>query len=137
MPRRTLARRFEPRCGVSQVALDIESKYVGRELEDQLIQSATVLKEKLAAWESRIAIAEEELQVVYRSLREPENLALRCMLARDCWHIAKLYQSFIRSASLPPALESASVEPIIAMAQQREETVMPSPLLPFKNTLFD
>jgi hypothetical protein len=34
MPRRSYVRRFEPRYGVSQAAVDVEAVALGREVED-------------------------------------------------------------------------------------------------------
>ena len=77
MPRRNLIRRFEPRYGVSQLMLDTESKYVGRELDDQLIHSTSELREKLGTWQKQIATAEEELVARFAALPDRERLALR------------------------------------------------------------
>jgi len=44
MPKRKLARRFEPRYGLSQTVVAAESKYIARELEDYLLQSTEELR---------------------------------------------------------------------------------------------
>src|SRR4051812_3565871 len=64
--------------GVNQVVLDVESKYVARELEDQLIHSMNELKEKLAKWCELTTIAEEELLAKLAGMPDRERLAIRC-----------------------------------------------------------
>lgn len=132
MPHRKLARRFEPRYGVNQTMLDIESKWVGRELEDQLLQSTNELRQRLGEWQKLTDKAELELQKKFGALSDRERLAIRCMLARDCWHIAQLYLSFLGSAPLSNA-DAAT----IPLPEECDENHDPLPALPFKQTLFD
>ncbi len=132
MPRRKLARRFEPRYGVSQVALDVESKYVGRELEDQLLQSTADLRKQLSKWNDLTTVAEAELQAKLETINDRERLALRCMLARDIWHIGKLYLSFLGSVPFPQSGGARSPIP-----EEVDETDRVRPVLSFKETLFE
>jgi hypothetical protein len=132
MPRSKLARRFEPRGGVSQSMLDIESKYVGRELDDYLLYSLTDLRERLKAIQGKIETAEEELQIKLAVLPDRERLSLRCMLARDIYHIAMLYCTFAASSPVAEATGTASVMPEEIDARSEE----PRPALPFSEWLF-
>src|SRR5580658_1194247 len=100
MPRRKLARRFEPRYGVSQSMVDVEAKWVERELEDHLLASTNDLRKRLSEIHARVATAEEGLKATIGRLPDRERLALKCMLARDVFHIAALYETFLRSSQL-------------------------------------
>lgn len=97
MPPPKLARRFEPRYGVSQSVLEAESRYVARELEDYLLLSVNELRQKLRERQGLLATAGEDLQASLNPLPDRHRLALRCMLARDLVHVAALYQTFLRS----------------------------------------
>jgi hypothetical protein len=116
--------------------LDAESKYIGRELEDYLLQSTSELRERLAKLKTLIATAEEELQAAFGRLADRERLALRCMFARDCWHMAALYKSYIASASLTAAEALTSSGPSSPAVEEIDEAAEPVPILPFKETLF-
>jgi hypothetical protein len=133
MPRKKLARRFEPRYGVSQTMLDAESKYIGRELEDYLLQSTNELRETLAKRQALIGTAEEELQVAFRPLPDRERLALRCMFARDCWHMAMLYKQFLNQ---PDTVVATATGPSSPAPEELDKHDEPLPILPFKATLF-
>jgi hypothetical protein len=111
--------------------LDVECKYVGRELEDYLLQSTHELQEKLGVLRERTNIAEEELQLKLAALADREHLALRCMLARDIWHMAMLYLTFLGSAPQPQAAVGATTK------AKLDASVTPPPILPFKDTLFE
>jgi hypothetical protein len=100
MPRRNLARRFEPRYGVNQSMLETERKWVERELEDKLLCSANELRDKLAELRGTVASSEQRLTTTIGQLPDRERLALKCMLARDMFHIAALYETFLRSSPL-------------------------------------
>lgn len=132
MPRKKLIRRFEPRYGVSQTILDTECRYVGRELEDYLLLSVNDLRTKLSELQKQIATLEEELQARLSKTPGRERLALRCMLARDFWHMAMLYRTFIMSSSVTEA-----TGPIRPAPEEITENDQPIPVLPFKTTLFD
>jgi tetrahydromethanopterin S-methyltransferase subunit B len=133
MPRSKLARRFEPRGGVSQSTLDIESKYVGRELDDYLLYSLTNLREKLKEIQRKIATAEENLQTKLSCLPNRERLALRCMLARDMYHIAMLYSTFIDSSTVGDA--TGTSDPL--SEEINGSTDEPIASLPFSDWLFE
>jgi tetrahydromethanopterin S-methyltransferase subunit B len=129
MPRRKLARRFEPRYGVSQSTLDVESGYLARELEDQLLLSTNELREKLSKLRDEINKLELELQSRLTRIPERERLALQSMLARDFWHMAMLYKTFLASSSVVEA--SGAVSPVPLEVDRNRDG------LPFKETLFE
>ena len=136
MPRRKLARRFEPRYGVSQVMLNVESKYVGLELDDHLIQSTNDLKEKLAGWQKQIVSVEQELLAKFTALPDRQRVALRSMLARDCWHMAMLYLTFLGSSVIHDVdqLQAATAKSVTPNElSDKGETLS---AIPFKETLF-
>jgi hypothetical protein len=133
MPRRKLARRFEPRYGVSQTMLEVECKYVGHEFEDYLLQSTNELRERLAKLKTLIGTAEEELHAAFSPLPDRERLALRCMFARDCWHMAMLYNQYLKQ---PDTAVAAATGPSSPAAEELDEHNEPVPILPFNETLF-
>src|SRR2546429_229501 len=129
MPRQKLARRFVPRYGVSQGMLDAECVWVGRELEDTLLSSLTDLRQKLKDLQARIGHAEVELEAMIGALPDRERLAIRCMLARDFYHIAMLYRSFLSTSPLAQAMGSRSVVP------EEQTQGDPLPVLSFQKSL--
>ncbi len=133
MPRRTLARRFEPRYGISQEMLDAEAKWVAREFDDYLLFSITELREKLRDRQAGFAAAEEQLAAHLTSLPDRERLALKCMLARDAFHIAKLYETFLRSV---PSVEQATGTSAPA-PEELDRNDEPQPALVFRRSLFE
>lgn len=97
MPRRTLARRFEPRVWVFESTLGVESRHVGQELQDYLLQSIDERRGRLKALQVKIVTSEANLQHTPSSLPDRERLAIRCMPARDVFHIGALYERFLPS----------------------------------------
>jgi hypothetical protein len=132
MPRPKLARRFEPRYGVSQSMLEVESRYIARELEDYLLLSADELRQKLKERQDLLASAEEDLQGLLGPLPDRHRLALRCMLARDLLHIAALYQTFQRSGEREAPAGASAPAP-----EELTEQDEPRPVLPFSEWLFE
>jgi len=100
MPRKNLARRFEPRYGVSQSMLEVEAKWVERELEDHMLLSTDELRKTLSNTQTKVGSAEKGLQEILGRLPDRERLALKGMLARDVLHIAALYETFLRGSQL-------------------------------------
>ena len=132
MARSKLARRFEPRGGVSASMLDLECKYVGRELDDYLLYSLADLRKKLRELQGKIAPVEEQLQQRLAALPDRERLALRSMVARDLFHVGMLYLSFIRSSPIVEATGTATP----ASEEVDEKTEEPKAMLQFKEWLF-
>jgi tetrahydromethanopterin S-methyltransferase subunit B len=132
MPRKHLARRFEPRYGVSQSMVDEETKWVAREVEDQLLRSTNELREHLSELQAKVATAEQSLQSKLGTLSDRERLALKGMLARDVFHIAMLYETFLRcSGSVREATGVSDTTP-----QELNEDGAPRPALVFQQSLF-
>jgi hypothetical protein len=133
MPRRKLARRFEPRYGVNQSMLEVESKWVERELEDQLISSTSDLRKHLADTRAKAATTEECLQATLSRLPDRERLALKAMIARDVFHMGALYESFLRSSKIVGAATGSSRETPEEIDQQGAARSV----LVFQDSLFD
>jgi hypothetical protein len=133
MPRRNLARRFLPRYGVSQSMLEHEATYVAREAEDCSVRSTNELRERLEGF--RRSIRQDEADVVARigGLPEHQQLILRCMLARDFWHIVKLYQCYLCCRTLAPPVPNV----VVTDPPESPETERAEGLTPFSEWLFD
>jgi hypothetical protein len=132
MPRQKLARRFEPRFGVSESMLETECKWLQRELEDRLLSSATDLRRDLSVLHGKVATSEQFLQATLQNLPDRQRLALKCMLARDVFHIAALYEKFLRSS---PEIATATGESKPA-AEELDGNDEPRKVLVFKESLF-
>jgi tetrahydromethanopterin S-methyltransferase subunit B len=133
MPRKKLVRRFEPRFGVSQPMLDAEAGYVAKELEDHVLWSIDDLRKNLGEVHKLFGAAEQELQARLTRLPDRERLALRCMLARDVYHIASLYCTFFTSS---PAVADAT-GPVRPAAEELDRNDEPKPTMLFKSSLFE
>jgi hypothetical protein len=99
MPRKKLIRRFEPRYGVSREMVEIESKYVVRELEDRSVMSVADLQYKLAKLKAAWQQADQVVEHTMRLLDERTQIAVQCLIVRDIYHVMELYASVIRSLS--------------------------------------
>jgi hypothetical protein len=133
MPRRKLSRRFEPRFGVSQSMVDVEAKWVERELEDHLLASTNDLRKRLSEIHAKVATAEEGLNTTIGRLPDRERLALKCMLARDVYHIAALYETFLRSSQHVQSATGAIRE----MPEEVDRRGESRPVLVFQQSLFE
>jgi hypothetical protein len=133
MPRKKLARRFEPRYGVSQAMLDQECNWLERELDDKLVQSTNELTEKLAELRGKLLESDKALQGALATLPDRERLAIRCMLLRDAFHIGALYETFLRTSATVQNATGATTE-APPEVDQRCESVSP---LVFQSSLFD
>lgn len=132
MPRRNLARRFEPRYGVNQSMVEAECKWVKREMEDKLLCSTNELRERLSEIHGKVAAAEDGLRAAFGRLPDRERLALKCMIARDMFHIAALYETFLRSSQYVKGASGALTETPEEIDRQGE----PRPVLVFQQSLF-
>lgn len=126
MARRKLARRFEPRYGVSQSTIDLEATYLAREMEDYLLLSLTDLEEKVASLRSSVSTTHDELSALTEALPERERLAMLTIMYRDFHHLGALYRTYLIAGEHAPVPEAAS----------QPKTPAPVPL-PFRESLFD
>jgi hypothetical protein len=127
MPRKNTCRRFDARFGVSEAMLEAEGVYVGQEFRDYETLSIKDLREKLRDLRTKIVPAEANLQLTLAHLPDHERLAVRCMLARDVFHIAALYERFLRGVETT------------GHTQTRPEELKgdePAPVLLFADSLF-
>ena len=133
MPRRNLARRFEPRYGVSNSMLDMEVSYVRREAEDYRLFSTNDLLERLKDRHRDLTVVEAELEFSLKRLSDRDRLIVRNLIARDFWHIAKLFEKYLRSDDVEPVESNTGRHNEILVNEDAE----PVALIPFKETLFD
>src|SRR5258706_6560504 len=120
MPRKKLIRRFEPRYGVSQELVDLESKYVAREHEDYLLGSIDDLRKRLEQIRICWRRADEAAESLIGLQGEREALAYRCLIARDLYHILELYCTCMR-ANLPEGSGDAAKLPANRLRNPIEE----------------
>lgn len=128
MPRQKLARRFEPRFGISQSTIDVEATYVAKEIESYLLLSTADLEEKLGERRQLLNRVHDELEVFMAGLSERQRLMLLLMMYRDCHHIEVLYRTYLRSLDQPESSEQVTA--VVAAA------TIPAVPLPFKEFLF-
>jgi hypothetical protein len=131
MPRKKL-RRFDPRFGVSEPMLEAEGIYVGQEFRDYLLMSITDLRKWLKVRQTQIVTTEANLQLVLRSIPDRERLAIRCMLTRDFFHIAALYERFLKVPAVADATGQAKLVP-----EELTEEEEPVAAVPFSEWLFE
>lgn len=112
--------------------LDAELRAVARELDDDLLWSLDDLRQKLKERNAKIQVAEETLQGLLVPLPDHPRLALRCMITRDIFHIAALYETFL-CGMLEENKSGASELSPEELTDQDE----PSPVLPFAEWLFE
>ena len=135
MPRPKLARRCEPRYGVSQTAIDLEAQYVRCEHQDYLLSSQADLSKCLTERQRLCEITEEQLRLCFEDLHERERLAMRCLIVRDFWHLLLMYVTALGGK----ANESPVVPP---QRKPSAPTSNPTPAvepftMPFRQSLFD
>jgi hypothetical protein len=134
MPHRKLARRFEPRYGVSLPMVQQEATWLAREFDDVLIGSLTDLRDRLSQTQKILLVSDANIQFQIDSLPEREGLAIRCLLARDLYHLSALYEQFFQSYQGPKrSIGDSERQRAMATAQS-----LPPPMpKAFKEWLFD
>ena len=113
--------------------LDHECKCVEREFDDILVRSANELRERLGGLRQGVRTTEEGLQATFARLPDRERLALKCMLARDVFHMAKLYEAFLRTS---PAVANA-IGAAKAAPPEIDRSGETQSVLVFQQSLFD
>jgi hypothetical protein len=113
--------------------LDAEAKWVERELEDKLIHSTNELKETLAELRGKVSLTEAGLQKTLAKLPDRERLALKSMLARDVFHVAVLYETFLRSSPLIHNTPTVDID----IPQEIDPKDQAATVLVFKESLFE
>lgn len=106
MPRKTKARRFEPRYGVSQVTLDVEADYVAREAEDCEVLAAMDLDARRTERYANCEHSWKHLTLLLEELPEQEQRIVHYLLYRDFHQLLELYLTYIRGRH--PAKSSAA-----------------------------
>ena len=91
MPRRQLARRWEPKLGVSRRMLEVEATYVAREKESYLLQSTDDLRNRLAHMQKLWKAADGVLEAAITALGERDRLAVSCLVVRDLFFVPELH----------------------------------------------
>ena len=119
MPRPKLARRFQPRHGVSQAALDVEANYVAREFEDYQVLAASDVEAKRVERHANCEHSWKHLNLLLDGLSEGERRIIQCLIFRDFYHILELYLTYVRSGHSTRSSGSPSPPPT---ARKRSET---------------
>lgn len=134
MPHRKLARRFEPRFGVSTSMIEQEATWLRREFDDLLVLSTNDLRERLAKSQTNLVTSDANVQIQIDSLPEREQWAIRCLFARDLFHLSALYEKFFhRYDGLKQSISESATE----SATARTETSPPPAPTAFKEWLFE
>ncbi len=109
MPRRRIARRFEPRYGVSASMVAEEAKWLGREVEDHEHLAIGEAKQKVQERRGLCERSWNHLKLLLKSVSERERTILHALFYRDSFHILELYLEFVRRKH--PEQPKAAVAP--------------------------
>jgi hypothetical protein len=131
MPRKKL-RRFDPRFGVTEQMLEAEGVYLGQEFRDHDSCSMAQLREWLKQRQTLLTTAGAHLDLILRGLSNRERLILRCLIARDMYHVAALYQLFLEE---PHVADAAGPSKLVDEELTPQEE--PIPAVPFTEWLFE
>src|SRR4051812_23363204 len=91
MSRPKKVRRFEPRYGVSQAAVEIESTALQQEIEDHAVLSHSDIQSKVSEQYQHCKNAWEHFQHLLGGVPQRERNILQCLLHHDFHHILELY----------------------------------------------
>jgi hypothetical protein len=119
MPRRNKARRFEPRYGVSQAALEVEAGYLGREVEDYQVFAASDLEAKRVERQADCEHSWKHLHLLLDGMSEAEQRIIHCLVFRDLYLALELYLTYVKSRS--PEASSASPSPVKAPGRSQSD----------------
>jgi hypothetical protein len=109
MGRKTKARRFEPRYGVSTAALEVEAEYLGHEVNDWSVLAPADVVAKRMECRTNCEQDWKHLNLLLESLPERDQRVLQMMLFRDFYLLLELYLTYMRSAH--PETMTASIAP--------------------------
>jgi hypothetical protein len=129
--RKKTQRRFDPRPGVSEFMLDTETVYVGQEFRDYEVLSITGLRAMLKDRQTKIEQSGAVLEQALATMPDRERLIVRCLLSRDFYHVAALYERIVRKDEVAHA--TGPVEPKPEELTADDE---PKPVVPFQEWLF-
>jgi hypothetical protein len=129
MPGRKLARRWDPRFGVSRQMLEVESTYVAREKEDYLLLSVDDLQGRLASLRSAWGASDAVLEHAFGELPERDRLALSCLVVRDLYFVLELHCTHLGRPTGSSPTESRSPPPHMPNTSE-------SKTVPFNEWLF-
>jgi hypothetical protein len=97
-----------------------------------LLWSTNDLRERLKERQTLIVTSEAHLQLQIKSLRERESLAIRCMIARDAYHLLALYELFAETDHFSRELKTTPFIPTVPPVAAAE----PEPVVTFSEWLF-
>lgn len=126
MPGRKKARRFEPRYGVTQAAIDVEAGYLAKEVENYRLLASSDVSAKLTKRHADSKDSWDHLQLLLDSSAERDRQVLQSLLFRDLYLVLELYVTYLRSIQSNAATVSGP-------APKKPS----SPSLPFSEWLFD
>jgi hypothetical protein len=110
MPRRKLARRFDPIRGVSMIAVEEEAKHLCREVENREMLSASDVDIRLSEVRGKSKQTWDHLCLLLNHASEKERRIIHSLLFRDFHHILELYLCHIRTKH--PELSAPSPPPV-------------------------
>lgn len=97
MPRKTKARRFEPRYGVSEVTLQVEANHVAREVEDYEVLAVSDLDAKRTERHVNCEHSWKHLNMLLEGLADQKQRIIHCLLFRDFHQLLELYLTYVRA----------------------------------------
>jgi hypothetical protein len=125
MPRKKLIRRFDPRFGVSIVAVEVEAKALAREIEGYALLALSDLEAKRVELHAKCKHCWEHLQLLVEGLPERDQCTLHAVLFRDFYHILELYLAHVRE-----------IHPQAATTTTGTKKQVAAPAAPFSEWLF-
>lgn len=129
MPRRNLARRFDPWRGVSRNTLEVEAGYVRREIENLQAMSLQELADRVVCLRQHGQQSSQSLRSLLDELPERAKLHMEAIIFRDFYHMMELYRTCI---GCEPQIEEDEAPPRVAELSTQQPAE-----LPFREWLFD
>jgi hypothetical protein len=101
MPRQKKARRFDPRYGVGQAALDVEAEYLRREVDDYAIMAPADVESRRAERHNNCERTWKHLCLILESVPEHDQQVIQALLFRDLWLVLELYRTYLQPRDAP------------------------------------